>query len=232
MGRIYLEHLGGSKVFVCAECNTFLTNNNELYSNNIRGNRGSAYLFKKVVNVTYSESTKNKYKHFVKDVFCKKCNTILGSYYEFVPNENKHWHLAVCDKSISVQYLLSGRPLSSTISGSKEKLMMLAIQFRNFFEIMSPLVNDIWSRLRSSLTGMVSFKNFVIRVKFCVILLLSALLTTIWQSRYSSPAKLEVYIGSRSSRTVLVFFSNNSSAEKNCRVQIYCTTTPFILLPL
>ena len=88
MGRIYLEHLGGSKVFVCAECNTFLTNNNELYSNNIRGNRGSAYLFKKVVNVTYSESTKNNYKHFVKDVFCKKCNTNLGSYYEFVPNES------------------------------------------------------------------------------------------------------------------------------------------------
>merc|ERR1711936_77001 len=88
MGRIFLEHLGGSKVFVCAECDTFLTNNNELYSKNTRGVRGSAYLFKKVVNVTYSESTKNNYKHFVKDVFCKKCNINLGFYYEFVPNES------------------------------------------------------------------------------------------------------------------------------------------------
>merc|ERR1711976_819782 len=62
--------------------------NNELYSKNAREVRGSAYLFKKVVNVTYSESTKNNYKHFVKDVFCKKCNTNLGTYYDFVPNES------------------------------------------------------------------------------------------------------------------------------------------------
>jgi hypothetical protein len=88
MGRIFLEHLGVSKVFVCAKCDTFLTNNNELYSKNTRGVRGSAYLFKKVVNVTYSESTKNNYKHFVRDVFCKKCNINLGFYYEFVPNES------------------------------------------------------------------------------------------------------------------------------------------------
>merc|ERR1712223_266735 len=68
--------------------NTFLTNNNELCSKNTRGVRGSAYLFKKVVNVTWGVSTKNNYKHFVKDVFCKKCNTTLGCYYEFVPNES------------------------------------------------------------------------------------------------------------------------------------------------
>jgi len=88
MGRIYLEHLGGSKLFVCAECDTFLSNNNELFSKNTRGHKESAFLFKKVVNVTFNKSTEKTYQHFVKEVFCKKCTTKLGVFYEFVPNES------------------------------------------------------------------------------------------------------------------------------------------------
>merc|ERR1712228_93694 len=87
MGRIYLEHLGGSKLFVCAECDTFISNNNEIFSKNTRGPKGSSYCFKKVVNVTYSEKTEKNYQHFTKDVYCKVCSTKLGVFYEFVPNE-------------------------------------------------------------------------------------------------------------------------------------------------
>jgi len=86
MGRIYLEHLGGSKMFVCKECDTYLTNNNELFSKHTRGIKGPA--FKRVVNVTYSESSEKIHQHFVKDVFCKRCSTKLGLFYEFVPNES------------------------------------------------------------------------------------------------------------------------------------------------
>merc|ERR1711970_330821 len=87
MGRIYLEHLGGSKLFVCTECDTFISNNNECFSENARGPKGSSYCFKKVVNVTYSEKTEKNYQHFTKDVYCKVCSTKLGVFYEFVPNE-------------------------------------------------------------------------------------------------------------------------------------------------
>merc|ERR1719189_387364 len=87
MGRIYLEHLGGSKLFVCTECDTFISNNNECFSKNARGQKGSSYCFKKVVNVTYSEKTEKNYQHFTKDVYCKVCSTKLGVFYEFVPNE-------------------------------------------------------------------------------------------------------------------------------------------------
>merc|ERR1712241_896549 len=87
MGRIYLEHLGGSKLFVCTECDTFISNNNECFSKNARGPKGSSYCFKKVVNVTYSEKTEKNYQYFTKDVFCKVCSTKLGVFYEFVPNE-------------------------------------------------------------------------------------------------------------------------------------------------
>merc|ERR1712073_127657 len=87
MGRIYLEHLGGSKLFVCTECDTFISNNNECFSKNARGPKGSSYCFKKVVNVTYSEKTEKNYQHFTKDVYCKVCSTKLGVFYEFVPNE-------------------------------------------------------------------------------------------------------------------------------------------------
>merc|ERR1712073_275425 len=87
MGRIYLEHLGGSKLFVCTECDTFISNNNECFSKNARGPKGSSYCFKKVVNVIYSEKTEKNYQHFTKDVYCKVCSTKLGVFYEFVPNE-------------------------------------------------------------------------------------------------------------------------------------------------
>merc|ERR1712228_562286 len=88
MGRIYLEHLGGSKLFVCTECDTFISNNNEYFSKIARGPKGSSYCFKKVVNVTYSEKTEKNYQHFTKDVYCKVCSTKLGVFYEFVPNES------------------------------------------------------------------------------------------------------------------------------------------------
>lgn len=53
MGRIFLEHIGGSRMFSCAGCDTILTNRNELISTRFTGATGRAFLFNKVVNLTY-----------------------------------------------------------------------------------------------------------------------------------------------------------------------------------
>lgn len=40
MGRIFLEHLGGLKLFNCAECHTNLTNRSQLISTRFTGATG------------------------------------------------------------------------------------------------------------------------------------------------------------------------------------------------
>lgn len=55
MGRIFLEHMGGSRLFSCAKCDTNLTNRSELISTRFTGATGRAFLFNRVVNLTYSE---------------------------------------------------------------------------------------------------------------------------------------------------------------------------------
>ena len=53
MGRIFLEHLGGSRLFTCANCDTYLTNKGELISTRFTGATGRAFLFNRVVNLSY-----------------------------------------------------------------------------------------------------------------------------------------------------------------------------------
>lgn len=53
MGRIFLEHMGGTKIYSCAHCYTNLTNRKELISTRFTGATGRAFLFNKVVNLTY-----------------------------------------------------------------------------------------------------------------------------------------------------------------------------------
>ena len=53
MGRIFLEHLGGSRFYSCFKCDTYLANKSELMSNKFTGQTGKAFLFNKVVNLCY-----------------------------------------------------------------------------------------------------------------------------------------------------------------------------------
>uniref|UniRef100_A0A3B1JI26 Yippee like 5 n=1 Tax=Astyanax mexicanus TaxID=7994 RepID=A0A3B1JI26_ASTMX len=55
MGRIFLDHIGGTRLFSCANCDTILTNRSELISTRFTGATGRAFLFNKVVNLQYSE---------------------------------------------------------------------------------------------------------------------------------------------------------------------------------
>lgn len=53
MGRIFLDHIGGSRLFSCAACDTILTNRSELISTRFTGATGRAFLFNRVVNLSY-----------------------------------------------------------------------------------------------------------------------------------------------------------------------------------
>ncbi|KAH8399692.1 hypothetical protein KR215_000009 [Drosophila sulfurigaster] len=94
MGRIFLEHLGGLKLFNCAQCQTNLTNRSQLISTRFTGATGRAYLFKRVVNLTFSaiqERVMLTGRHMVRDVMCKNCGAKLGWMYEFATEETQKY---------------------------------------------------------------------------------------------------------------------------------------------
>ncbi|XP_076306043.1 protein yippee-like 5 [Tachypleus tridentatus] len=94
MGRIFLSHIGGSRLFCCASCDTILTNRSELISTRFTGATGRAFLFNRVVNLNYSEIQDRVMltgRHMVRDVACKNCDTKLGWIYEFATEENQRY---------------------------------------------------------------------------------------------------------------------------------------------
>ncbi|XP_074599231.1 protein yippee-like 5 [Brevipalpus obovatus] len=94
MGRTYLEHIGGAKLFTCGSCETVLTNKNELVSTRFTGATGRAFLFDKVVNLKFSDVQDRQMltgRHMVRDVSCKNCDAKLGWIYEFATEENQKY---------------------------------------------------------------------------------------------------------------------------------------------
>ena len=92
MGRVFLEHFGGTHLFLCANCNAFLTNKAQLVSTRFTGATGRAFLFNKAVNLIYSEIQHRMMitgLHFVRDVSCKRCQKKLGWVYEFAVEETQ-----------------------------------------------------------------------------------------------------------------------------------------------
>ncbi|CAI8035351.1 Protein yippee-like 5 [Geodia barretti] len=94
MGRKFLDHPGGSRIYSCANCDTPLTNRGELVSTRFTGATGRAFLFNKVVNLCFSE-TENRImltgRHVVRDVTCKNCETRLGWIYEYATEESQRY---------------------------------------------------------------------------------------------------------------------------------------------
>lgn len=94
MGRIFLDHVGGDRLYACAACDTNLTNRDELISTRFTGATGRAFLFNKVVNLNYSDVQDRVMltgRHIVRDVSCKNCDTKLGWIYEFAMEENQRY---------------------------------------------------------------------------------------------------------------------------------------------
>lgn len=94
MGRVFLEHMGGVRILTCVKCDTPLTNKENLESGNYQGSTGKAFLFTRATNLKYSEVQERHMmtgRHFVRDIFCKKCDEKLGWMYEFaVPESQRH----------------------------------------------------------------------------------------------------------------------------------------------
>lgn len=94
MGRIFLDHLGGVRVVLCAKCGTPLACREDCESGNYQGSSGKAFLFTRAVNLTHSEVQERHMmtgKHYVRDVFCKGCRVKLGWMYEFAcPDSQRH----------------------------------------------------------------------------------------------------------------------------------------------
>jgi len=95
MGRVHLEHPGGAaKLYSCGSCDTVLTNRKALVSTRFTGATGRAFLFSRVVNIRLSEVQDRIMltgRHFVRDVFCKKCNAKLGWFYEFATEDEQRY---------------------------------------------------------------------------------------------------------------------------------------------
>uniref|UniRef100_A0A914NZI4 Yippee domain-containing protein n=1 Tax=Panagrolaimus davidi TaxID=227884 RepID=A0A914NZI4_9BILA len=80
------------KNYHCKKCDSYLTTEQQIASSLFNGALGSAILFSKVENVKHGETYETNLmtgKHFVKDVYCKKCNRKLGWFYESAAEEKQ-----------------------------------------------------------------------------------------------------------------------------------------------
>ena len=94
MGRIFLSFLSGSRLYLCAKCQTVLTTQEELQSTHFVGSTGRAYLFGQAVNIVLSQVHSRVLttgRHFVRDVSCKNCSTRLGWMYEFACDDEQKY---------------------------------------------------------------------------------------------------------------------------------------------
>ncbi|KER23579.1 hypothetical protein T265_08571 [Opisthorchis viverrini] len=81
----YLPTRGNSWTYSCLHCRAHLARHEDLISKSFQGSQGRAYLFNQVVNVEFSEAKQRVLLtgiHFVADVFCACCQTMLGWKYE------------------------------------------------------------------------------------------------------------------------------------------------------
>ncbi|CAG9762520.1 unnamed protein product [Ceutorhynchus assimilis] len=95
MGKVFLENMGGTRLFACARCDTIVTNGAELISTRFMAATGRAFLFNKVVNLVYSKKVQDKVMltghHKIREVSCKSCEYKLGWMYEFSTQEDQKY---------------------------------------------------------------------------------------------------------------------------------------------
>mmetsp|Transcript_9209 Transcript_9209/g.14890 ORF Transcript_9209/g.14890 Transcript_9209/m.14890 type:complete len:134 (-) Transcript_9209:278-679(-) len=87
MGRIYKTYLEGNCLYTCSQCSTHLSLQDHLISTSFHGRTGRAYLFDKVVNLTYGPLEERIFTtglHSVNDIYCISCNSHVGWYYKEV----------------------------------------------------------------------------------------------------------------------------------------------------
>ncbi|KAF8820653.1 putative zinc binding protein [Cardiosporidium cionae] len=81
MGKLFKKYLSGRGIFICALCSTHLTVQDHLVSTEFRGQTGTAWLFKKVFNISkgqLEERVMTTGRHTIVDIYCNDCGTNLG----------------------------------------------------------------------------------------------------------------------------------------------------------
>jgi hypothetical protein len=76
-----MVYLQGANVYSCGCCRTHLTSHDDIVSKSFHGRHGRAYLFNSCVNVTQGPSEQRRLitgLHTVCDIFCKRCETLVG----------------------------------------------------------------------------------------------------------------------------------------------------------
>lgn len=76
-----LVYLDGPQVYTCGECRTHLTSHDDIISKSFHGRHGRAYLFDQCVNINTGPAEDRQLitgLHSVSDIFCKRCNTLIG----------------------------------------------------------------------------------------------------------------------------------------------------------
>eukprot|EP00112_Aurelia_sp_Birch-Aquarium-sp1_P009546 Seg2088.2 transcript_id=Seg2088.2/GoldUCD/mRNA.D3Y31 product="Protein yippee-like 5" protein_id=Seg2088.2/GoldUCD/D3Y31 len=94
MGRVFLDHPGGTRLFSCRQCLICMTNRTRLSFCKFTGATGRAFLFHKVVNLNFSEVQDRIMltgRHMVRDVSCKNCDAKLGWIYEYATEEEQRY---------------------------------------------------------------------------------------------------------------------------------------------
>ncbi|KAI4528437.1 yippee-like protein [Schizophyllum commune Loenen D] len=85
MGMRYRRYLAGERIYGCSTCKTHLATIHAMRSRAFNGQHGRAYLFDVVVNVKEGDSCDRAMTtgtHTVRDIYCVKCNQVLGWKYE------------------------------------------------------------------------------------------------------------------------------------------------------
>lgn len=88
---VYLE---GPQVYTCGQCRTHLTSHDDIISKSFHGRHGRAYLFDQCVNVNLGPSEERRLitgLHTVCDIYCKRCNTLVGWTYQKAYESNQKY---------------------------------------------------------------------------------------------------------------------------------------------
>lgn len=103
MGRIFLDHIGGDRLYACAACDTNLTNRDELISTRFTGATGRAFLFNKVVNLNYRYGVTTVWVTVWSNIIFN--HNIIISFYVKVANKLNNIQRKISAKTLVNNYL-------------------------------------------------------------------------------------------------------------------------------
>ncbi|KAL3742287.1 hypothetical protein ACJRO7_017724 [Eucalyptus globulus] len=81
MGRLYIQHLSGEKIYKCKFCRVDSASHDDIISKEFFGRFGRAYLMRNVVNISIGPKEQRQLSsglHTVNDIYCSSCQQLLG----------------------------------------------------------------------------------------------------------------------------------------------------------